>query len=191
MSRAVAPTGVVTPSDLAALRARACPCGATEPAPRRGAVGRPLTWEACCGRWLLLPEALCGEGGGMALPAPTPEALMRSRYTAFVLDWREHLMATWHPDHRPEALEPPEPGLQWLGLQVGASAVHPLGDGQAQPAWADGLSGPPLSAWGEVQFVARYKLGGRAHRLVEHSVFACQDGHWTYVQALPQGASGA
>ena len=112
---------------------------------------------------------------------------MRSRYTAFVRDLRPYLLDTWHPDHRPAEIEPPEPGLQWLGLDVKASAVHPLAPGQAVPAWAAGLSGGPLLAWGEVRFVARYKLGGRAHRLVEHSVFALQDGRWRYVSAMPEG----
>ena len=167
-----------------------CPCGATGEAGRRGAPGRPLSLAACCGRWLMPEPAQQPEPADPGV-APTPEALMRSRYTAFVLDRRAHLLATWHPDHRPAAIEPPEPGLQWLGLQVQGSAVHPLGAGQAVPAWAQGLSGSPLSAWGEVRFVARYKLGGRAHRLVEHSVFACQDGRWTYVHAMPAVIDGA
>ncbi len=143
----------------------ACPCGSG------------LALPACCGRW------------HAGAPADTPEALMRSRYAAFVLDVRPYLLATWHPDHRPAEIEPPEPGLQWLGLRVERSAVHPLGAGQLPPAWVQGLSGGPLSAWGEVVFVARYKIGGRAHRLVEHSVFACQGGQWRYVAALP-GAAG-
>jgi uncharacterized protein YchJ len=58
------------------------------------------------------------------------------------------------------------------------------------PTWAQGLSGGLLDAWGEVSFVARYKIGGRAHRLAEHSVFALQGGQWRYVCALPDGASG-
>jgi len=123
--------------------------------------------------------------------APTPEALMRSRYSAFVLDLRPYLLDTWHPDHRPEAIEPPEPGLKWLGLSVARSASHPLAEGVPVPTWAQGLSGGLLDAWGEVSFVARYKIGGRAHRLAEHSVFALQGGQWRYVCALPEPSTGA
>jgi SEC-C motif-containing protein len=111
---------------------------------------------------------------------------MRSRYSGFVRDLRPHLLATWHPDHRPAAIEPPEPGLKWLGLTVQQAASHALAPGEPPPAWAQGLSGGPIEAWGEVAFVARYKLGGRAHRLAEHSVFVRQAGLWFYVAALPE-----
>jgi SEC-C motif-containing protein len=111
---------------------------------------------------------------------------MRSRYSAFVLDLRPHLLATWHPDKRPAAIEPPEAGLKWLGLAVSQSAAHPLAAGEQPPGWAASLSGPPLQAWGEVRFVARHKMGGRAHRLAEHSGFVQQGGHWLYVCALPE-----
>lgn len=86
---------------------------------------------------------------------------MRSRYSAFVRDLRDYLLATWHPDHRPLLIEPPEPGLRWLGLQVTAAKV----------------TGPDQ---GEVSFVARSKLGGRAHRLVERSGFVREGGRWFY-----------
>jgi SEC-C motif-containing protein len=106
--------------------------------------------DACCARFH------AGE------PAPTPEALMRSRYSAFVLDLRDYLLATWHPTTRPPALSPPEPGLKWLGLEVKRSAL--------------------LDAdHGTVEFVARSKLGGRAHRLHENSRFVREDGRWYYV----------
>lgn len=119
-----------------------CPCGS----------GRVLA--DCCARHL--------EGRPGGLPAPTAEALMRSRYTAFVFDQREHLLATWHPGTRPAAMEPPEPGLRWLGLTVKA---HRMID-------ADHA---------EVEFVARSKLGGRAHRLHETSRFVREGGRWYYV----------
>lgn len=106
--------------------------------------------DACCARFH------AGE------PAPTPEALMRSRYSAFVLDLREYLLATWHPTTRPAALPPPEPGLKWLGLEVKRSALQDADRGT-------------------VEFVARRKLGGRAHRLHENSRFVREDGRWYYV----------
>jgi SEC-C motif domain protein len=168
-----------------------CPCRAEAgTATGAGAGGilpsAALVYAACCGRHH-------GGAGLAGEPAPTPEALMRSRYSAFVRDVRAYLLDTWHPDHRPEVIEPPEPGLNWLGLRVARSATHPLASGAPVPEWAQGLSGGPLEAWGEVVFVARHKIGGRAHRLAEHSVFALQGGRWRYVCALPDagGSPGA
>jgi SEC-C motif domain protein len=121
-----------------------CPCGTGQ------------SYAACCGRF---------HGGPEHLAAPTPEALMRSRYAAFVLDLRDYLVDTWAEGERPSHIEPPEAGLKWLGLTV---------KGQ-------GLSGPD-EGW--VHFVARYKVGGRAFRLEERSLFLRQGGRWAYVRAL-------
>ena len=117
-----------------------CPCG----------TGR--TYADCCGRW---------HAGPGHLAAPDAEALMRSRYSAYVRGLTDYLLATWHPDTRPAMLST-EPGLRWLGLEV--RRHRPLGDDRA-----------------EVEFVARSKLGGRAHRLHETSRFARLDGRWLYV----------
>ena len=91
---------------------------------------------------------------------------MRSRYSAYVLDRLDYLRATWHPRTRPTDLAPNPPGLRWLGLEVRSHRV--TGPGQA-----------------EVAFVARSKLGGRAHRLQESSRFeyAALEGapRWYYV----------
>ena len=122
---------------------------ATSPCP----CGTALPYARCCGRWHEGPEHL---------QAPTAEALMRSRYSAFVLGLRDYLLATWHPSTRPPTVEPNEPGLRWLGLDVKRHEVQ--GDTHAT-----------------VGFVARSKLGGRAHRLHEHSRFVREDGRWYYV----------
>lgn len=127
----------------------ACPCGSG------GA------YASCCGRY---------HEGPLHLMAPDPEALMRSRYSAFVLDLRAYLLATWHPDHRPSSIEPPEPGLRWLGLEVRHASM--VGADQ-----------------GVVSFVARSKLGGRAHRLVETSGFVREGGRWYYTCAVDDGAA--
>jgi len=116
--------------------------------------GRP--YETCCG--VLHAAFAAGEG----LTAATPEALMRSRYSAFVLDLRLYLLASWHASTRPAALEPPEPGLKWLGLDVKRAALQDADHGS-------------------VEFVARSKLGGRAHRLHEVSRFVREQGEWFYV----------
>jgi SEC-C motif-containing protein len=114
------------------------------------ACGTGRTYAACCGRYH------AGEA------APDAAALMRSRYSAYVLDLIEYIRATWAPEGRPAQLEPNPPGLQWLGLQV---KRHETVD--------------PDHAI--VEFVARSKLNGRAHRLHELSRFERRDGHWLYV----------
>jgi SEC-C motif domain protein len=116
-----------------------CPCGRARP------------YADCCGRWHADPAA-----------TPDAEALMRSRYSAFVLGLAVHLRATWAPETCPPVIEPDPPGLRWLGLEV---RRHRLID-------ADHA---------EVEFVARSKLGGRAHRLHETSRFERRDGRWLYV----------
>ena len=122
-----------------------CPCG-------RGP-NSPL----CCGRY----------HRGDA--APDAEALMRSRYSAFVVGDADYLLASWHPRTRPEALSLDEPAgqrTQWLGLSVKQHRI--TGTDSA-----------------EVAFVARYKVGGgSAVRLVEHSRFGRIDGRWYYLDAI-------
>lgn len=95
---------------------------------------------------------------------------MRSRYSAFVKDLRPYLLDTWHPDHRPGTLDAPEAGLTWLGLTVCSSRMLSASEGL-------------------VDFVARYKIGGRAHRLEECSQFVCLQGRWYYAGATEPIAS--
>ena len=87
---------------------------------------------------------------------------MRSRYTAYVLNALDYLRDTWHPEHRPAVLDANEPGLRWLGLTVRSHRI--VDDTHA-----------------EVEFVARSKWAGRAHRLHERSRFVRLDGRWTYL----------
>ena len=86
---------------------------------------------------------------------------MRSRYTAFVLARVDYLLATWHVSTRPSDLQL-EPGAKWLGLEVRAHAV--TGEHAA-----------------EVEFVARFRAGGRAVRQHERSRFVREAGRWFYV----------
>ncbi|MGD7293953.1 YchJ family metal-binding protein [Ralstonia pseudosolanacearum] len=103
----------------------------------------------------------------------TAEQLMRSRYSAYVLHDTAYLRRTWHPSTCPTDLERSEadaPATRWLGLDVKRHA-------QQDPTHAT------------VEFVARYKVGGRAHRLHETSRFVRLDaggaespqGRWLYV----------
>lgn len=115
-----------------------CPCGS----------GAPLV--ACCGRFL--------EGKA---DAPDAERLMRSRYSAFVGERGDYLLATWHASRRPPAIDF-DTGAKWLGLEVRRHQ-----------------STGPDSA--EVEFVARWRVGGRAVRLHECSRFVREGGRWYYV----------
>ena len=88
---------------------------------------------------------------------------MRSRYSAYTQQNRAYLNATWHPDTRPTHLDlSDQVDARWLGLSV---KRHEIID-------ADHAS---------VEFVARYKINGRAYRLHEISRFERVDGRWLYV----------
>lgn len=87
---------------------------------------------------------------------------MRSRYSAYVRGLQDYLRATWAPETCPAVIEPDPPGLKWLGLQLKQHCVLD----------ADHAT---------VEFVARSKLGGRAHRLHELSRFEHRAGRWLYV----------
>lgn len=114
-----------------------CPCG------RRDRRELPLVFAQCCGRYI--------DDFGNA-PAPDAESLMRSRYTAFVLQRADYLLATWHPSTRPASLDF-ETGVKWLGLDVRSRSVL-----DADHA--------------EVEFVARQRnSAGVATRLHERSRF--------------------
>ena len=115
--------------------------------------GRPLPYAQCCGFYV---EDFSG------VPAPDAETLMRSRYSAFVLERADYLQATWHASKRPSKISF-DPGVKWLGLEVRDFKVL-----DADHA--------------EVEFVARQRdKSGRAVRLHERSRFVREDGRWYYV----------
>ena len=132
-------TTMSAPSNAKSGPQAPCPCGLPKP------------YADCCGRY----------HAGTA--APTAEALMRSRYSAYVLKLEDYLLDSWHPDTRPpHPLLDPADAPRWLGLDIKRHTV-------TEPDRAI------------VEFVARYKVGGRAHRLHETSRFVREDGHWYYV----------
>ena len=104
--------------------------------------------------------------------AATAEVLMRSRYTAYTLEDEGYLLATWHPSTRPDSLKLADgPHKKWLGLRV--SRHEQTGENHSV-----------------VEFVARYKVGGRAHRLHEISRFVRESGRWFYVDGETSPAAG-
>ncbi|MBF6617531.1 MAG: hypothetical protein ITG07_12505 [Candidimonas sp.] len=130
---------------------QACPCGKT-------AGKRPLSYEECCGRYL---EAY------QHTPAPDAESLMRSRYSAYVLEREPYLLATWAPSKRPASLDF-DPAMKWLGLSVRAVAST-------------------SSDHAEVEFVARSRVNGRGQRMHERSRFIRHDGRWFYLDGAMLG----
>lgn len=114
--------------------------------------GSARPFDACCGPAL----------DGSVAPA-TAEALMRSRYSAYTMRLEPYLLDSWHPSTRP----PP-----------------PLFSADALPKWIDldVRSHHQIDAThAVVEFVARYRVGGRADRLHETSRFIREDGRWFYV----------
>ncbi len=98
---------------------------------------------------------------------------MRSRYSAYVLGLRDYLLATWHVSTQPAVLDlADESGSKWLGLTVKRHLVQD--DNHAT-----------------VEFVARYRVAGRGHRLHETSRFVREDGRWYYLDGEFDGAINA
>ena len=84
---------------------------------------------------------------------------MRSRYSAYALGLIDYLLATWHASTSPGELELSP--IKWIELQV----LHAVASADA----------------GVVEFVARYKVDGRAGRMHEISRFVLEEQRWFYV----------
>ena len=91
---------------------------------------------------------------------------MRSRYSAWVLADDSYLRSSWHPQTCPAEIDV-DPRQRWLGLRIRACAA-----------------GGPDDDLGTVEFVARYKIDGRGHRLHELSEFVRHQGRWVYLRGL-------
>jgi SEC-C motif domain protein len=124
-----------------------CPCGSN------------LEFEACCG------PIIAGA------PAPTAEALMRSRYTAYAKHAYEHLEKSLSEAQRKD-FDPADAKRwaetsEWLGL-----TIHQVEKGGA----ADNE--------GMVHFTARFKTEGKEHDHNEAAVFTREEGRWVYAGML-------
>ena len=121
-----------------------CSCGS----------GRPF--EGCCGPYL----------SGEKLPE-SAEALMRSRYSAYVRQQIPYLGDTLHPDHRDDYDEAATrrwaQSADWTGLEVRSSA--PGGDADEEL----------------VEFIASYRVDAVPHRHHEIGRFRRSQGRWYYV----------
>lgn len=127
------------------------------PCPCRSDEAEITAYADCCGRW--------HEGLAQGIHAPTPEALMRSRYSAYVVGRIDYLLATWHPSTGPGELDLSP--VKWIGLDVRNAGE--VGDA------------------GVVEFVARCRVNGKAQRMHEISRFVREGGRWYYIDGQMLG----
>ena len=119
-----------------------CPCG----------LGASL--EGCCGPII--------EGKKVAL---TAEALMRSRYTSFVLGNLAHIERTYAREQRRHRKRSSfGPDIEWIKLEI-----------------LDKVGGGEGATTGIVEFAAHYRLNGRNGIHRERSNFRRDRGFWVYV----------
>lgn len=122
-----------------------CPCGSG------------LTFDTCCG------PVLSGER-----QAPTAEALMRARYSAFAERQFAFLGESLHPDYRSDydaaATRRWAESAQWMGLEI--ATLEGGGEGDDQ---------------GMVEFTAIYKEKDITRRHRERSHFRRHEGCWYFV----------
>lgn len=112
-------------------------------------------------------QTCCGPYVHGTLPAPTAEALMRSRYTAYVLGLIPYLSAT----HLPQMSEHFDPvqaahwsqASQWQRLDV-----------------LDVVGGGTSDAEGYVEFMATFRQDGQVKTHHERSHFVRQGPRWYY-----------
>jgi SEC-C motif domain protein len=129
--------------------AQPCPCGAGPSA------------ADCCARYFVAAGATEGS------TAPTAEALMRSRYSAYALGVIDHIMGTHHPkaagDVDRKSTEKWSQEAKWLGLDIVSTEAG--GDGDET---------------GMVEFIARYELSATPLTHHERAQFRRHDGRWFY-----------
>lgn len=99
----------------------------------------------------------------MDTPCPTALELMKSRYSAYVLQLSDYLLKTWHSSKRPKTLQLAP--THWLGLDIISYE-----------------QGRPYQDVGFVEFIARYE--GEDHlpkQIHERSCFIKENQYWYYV----------
>jgi SEC-C motif-containing protein len=126
-----------------------CPCGSGTP------------FETCC------EPVLTG-----ARPAPTAEACMRARYTAYTRVAMDYVLESTHPDFRddydPENARRWAEQAEWHGLEVLATEA-----------------GGPADGTGTVEFLAAYTLDGDLEHYHEIAEFERLDGRWYFREGRP------
>ncbi|CAI0728107.1 YchJ family protein [Serratia ficaria] len=133
-----------------------CPCGSG------------LEYNACCGPYIAGSQI-----------APTPGALMRSRFSAYVRHSLDYLIATWHPDCHASAarsaIGDSFKDTEWLGLTIVEEKTGHHADE------------------GFVEFIARFVDGsGEPQAMHERSRFLRLEQRWYYIDGTkPQPGRNA
>ena len=88
--------------------------------------------------------------------ALSAEALMRSRYSAYVFKNEQYLLDSWNSSTRPDSIDI-STSEQWIRLKIINSEEK------------------------HVEFIATYRVQGKAHKMHENSRFVFEDGNWFYL----------
>jgi len=96
--------------------------------------------------------------------APTAEALMRSRFTAFAKRNEAYLLASWDKSTRPDKIDFSKNIADWSGLEILMLKKGQRNDNK-----------------GVVEFKAFYRIDGEEHVMHEISRFRKRLGRWFYL----------
>jgi SEC-C motif-containing protein len=121
-----------------------CPCGSTE------------NYTECCQPF----------HNGTHFPV-TAQALMRSRYSAYVLQNADYLLATWHKTTRPKELDFSQDNTTWQKLEI-----------------LNTKKGGAKDDKGRVEFNAFYVQDNERRLMHEISRFKKIAGRWFYVDGV-------
>ncbi|PVZ84778.1 hypothetical protein C9426_21730 [Serratia sp. S1B] len=100
--------------------------------------------------------------------APSPQSLMRSRYSAYMLQDVDYLITTWHPDCQAElwrsGIVSSFANTEWLGLTIVEETTGSNADE------------------GFVEFIARFTESGNSPKMMhERSRFLRLEQRWYYI----------
>lgn len=105
-------------------------------------------------------------------PAETAEALMRSRYSAYVKVETDYIYETTHPKHRAgydvQGTKEWAEGAEWLGLEIVSTK-----------------NGGPEESIGEVEFIARFAEKGQNREHHERAQFKKDKSQWFFTDGKP------
>lgn len=103
-----------------------------------------------------------------AKAAPTAEALMRSRFSAYALQLSNYIFKTWQTNTRPskQSLKQLEP-IAWKSLDIISTQ-----------------QGSPFDQSGMVEFKAYYDDNGLEQCLHETSRFSRENNQWVYIDGV-------
>lgn len=127
------------------------------PSPINCPCNNDVKYEDCCGIYHNNPGT-----------APTAEALMRSRYSAFYLKKFDYIVRTQKlpddPNQTAADIQATNDSTQWIKLEILATE-----------------KGKAVDETGMVSFAAHFKEGQQIGKLSEKSIFQKIDSEWCYI----------